>query len=298
MKISKAFFVYSPSVARTPIIFINLTTYCTISQIMDDANYLQVNRESWNNRVETHLQSNFYDLPSFLNGRSSLNDIELNLMGNIAGKRILHLQCHFGQDSISLARMGALVTAVDLSDKAIEEAKRLATETAVDVSFICADVYDLPNVLHENFDIVFTSYGTIGWLPDLNKWAQVINHFLAPQGQLIFVEFHPVVWMFDDEFRAIKYNYFNKGAIIETEEGTYADLTANIQQSYVVWNHSLSEVFQSLLETGLTIEYFQEFDYSPYNCFKQAIEIAPNKFRIEHLGDRIPMVYALQAKSK
>ena len=112
----------------------------------------------------------------------------------------MHLQCLFGQDSISLSRLGADVTGVDLSDKAIESAKKIAEDTHSDARFICCDIYDLPNQLDEKFDIVFTSYGTIGWLPDLDKWAKIVSWFLKPNGQFVFVEFHPVVWMFDDNF--------------------------------------------------------------------------------------------------
>lgn len=242
-----------------------------------EKNYIEVNRQSWNNRTDTHLKSEFYDLDSFLKGRTSLNDIELKLLGNLQGKSILHLQCHFGQDSISLSRLGATVTGIDLSDKAIENAKQIAKKTNANATFICCDVYDLPNYLNKQFDIVFTSYGTIGWLPDLDKWAKIIATFLKPNGKFVFVEFHPVVWMFDDNFEKIGYRYFNSGAIIETETGTYADKTADIRQEYVMWNHGLSEVINSLIKNGLEIKTLDEFDYSPYNCFNKAIEVDAKK---------------------
>lgn len=258
-------------------------------------NYIEINRQSWNSRIETHIKSEFYDLDSFLKGRSSLNDIELNLLGDIKGKSILHLQCHFGQDTISLSRLGAEVTGVDFSDKAIESARQIAKETGSNAKFICCDIYDLPNHLDEKFDIVFTSYGTIGWLPDLDKWAKVIADFLKPNGLFVFVEFHPVVWMFDDDFEKIGYSYFNTGAIVETENGTYADKHADLSLSYVAWNHGISEVLNSLIKNRLEIKSFDEFDYSPYNCFNKTIEFEPNKFRIKQLDDKIPMVYALTA---
>ena len=263
-----------------------------------EQNYIEINKESWNNRTDTHLKSEFYDLKGFLKGNTSLNDIELKLLGDIKGKTILHLQCHFGQDSISLSRLGAEVTGVDLSDKAIEKAKQIAKETNTNTTFICCDIYDLPKYLDKKFDIVFTSYGTIGWLPDLDKWAKIISKYLKPGGQFVFVEFHPVVWMFDDNFEKIGYNYFNSGAILETESGTYADKTADISQEYVMWNHSLSEVINSLLKNEIIIEAFNEFDYSPYNCFNKTIEIEKNKYRIEHLENKIPMVYSILAKKK
>lgn len=263
-----------------------------------EQNYIDINRRSWNNRVDSHLKAAFYNLDGFLKGESSLNDIELNLLGNLQGKSILHLQCHFGQDTISLSKLGAEVTGVDLSDMAIENAKRIAKETNSDAEFICCDIYDLPHHLDKRFDIVFTSYGTIGWLPDLNKWAKIVAQFLKPGGQFIFVEFHPVVWMFDHDFEKIGYNYFNSEAIIETQSGTYADKNAEIIQENVMWNHGISEVINSLIKNGLEINSLDEFDYSPYNCFNKTIEIEPRKYRIEHLENKIPMVYSIKATKK
>ncbi len=260
-----------------------------------EENYIEINRQSWNNRLDSHLKSAFYDLEGFLKGGSSLKDIELKLLGDLQGKTILHLQCHFGQDTISLSRLGAEVTGVDFSDKAIESAKQIAKDTNAKVNFICCDIYDLPNHLEKQFDIVFTSYGTIGWLPDLDRWAKVLSKYLKPKGKFVLVEFHPVVWMFDNNIENIAYNYSNAGAIVETESGTYADKSAEITQSYVMWNHSLSEVINNLIKNGLEINSLDEFDYSPYNCFNKTIEFEPGKFRIEHLGNKIPMVYAIVA---
>lgn len=262
----------------------------------NEKDYLKINKKSWNSRTEIHFDSEFYDNENFIRGNISLNPIELALLGNIKGKSILHLQCHFGQDTISLNRMGAKTTGVDLSDKAIEKAKELAETTNSDARFICCDIYDLPNHLDEKFDIVFTSYGTIGWLPDINKWAAIVSKFLKPEGKFVFVEFHPVVWMFDDDFKFIKYNYLNKGPIEEVEEGTYTDKNAPISENYITWNHGMSEVVNSLISEKLTLESLKEYDYSPYNCFNMTSEIAPKKFRIKHLGDKIPMVYSIVAK--
>ena len=261
-------------------------------------NYLEINKQSWNNKTEYHLKSAFYAMENFLKGKTSLKDIELNLLGDIKGKSILHLQCHFGQDSISLARMGAKVTAVDLADKAIHQAKEIAKKMQAEVNFICCDIYDLPQHLNQPFDLVFTSYGTIGWLPDLDKWASIISKYLKSNGQFVFVEFHPVVWMFDDDFKEIGYNYFNSGPIIENETGTYADRTADLNQQYICWNHSLSEVLNSLIQNGMLINSFDEYDYSPYDCFRNTLEVEPQKFRIAHLDNKIPMVYAIKCTKK
>ncbi|CAA7387037.1 class I SAM-dependent methyltransferase [Chryseobacterium fistulae] len=261
-------------------------------------NYLEINKNSWNAKVEPHLKSDFYFVEEFLKGRSSLNSIELKLLGNVQNKTILHLQCHFGQDSISLSRLGAKVTGIDLSDKAIDAAHDLAKKCGTDTTFICSDVYQLPDVLNEKFDIVFTSYGTIGWLPDLNKWAKVINHFLKPNGLFIMAEFHPVVWMFDDDFTKISYNYFNEKPIIETYIGTYADQAAKITQEYVMWNHSLSEVFQSLNNNHIQILHFEEYDWSPYPCFKHVEEFEQGKWRISQFGNKVPLVFSLLSNKK
>ncbi|MCJ8153967.1 class I SAM-dependent methyltransferase [Chryseobacterium sp. SSA4.19] len=259
-------------------------------------NYLDINKNSWNAKVDTHLKSDFYFVDEFVKGRTSLNSIELGLLGEIKGKSILHLQCHFGQDSISLSRMGAEVTGIDLSDKSIDAARELAIKVGTDTQFICTDVYSLPEFLDKKFDYVFTSYGTIGWLPDLNKWAGIINHFLKPEGKFVMAEFHPVIWMFDDDFEQIKYSYFNEKPIVETYEGTYADQSSAIVQEYVMWNHALSEVVQSLLENGLSINKFSEFNWSPYPCFRHVEEFEKGKWRIAAFGNKIPMVYSLQAQ--
>ena len=258
-----------------------------------EENYIEINKQSWNARTSIHLTSEFYDVEGFINGNSSLNDIEIELLGDLEGKSILHLQCHFGQDSISLSRLGAEVTGVDLSDKAIEAAKELAKKTNSNTTFICCDIYDLPKHLNKQFDIVFTSYGTIGWLPDLEKWAKLISNYLKPSGKFVFVEFHPVVWMFDDAFKKITYNYLNTGAIVETENGTYTDKEADISEKYVMWNHGIGEVLNSLIRNNIEINSFDEFDYSPYNCFDKTIEFKAGKFRIKHLENKIPMVYAV-----
>jgi len=264
----------------------------------NESDYISINKKTWNKRTAVHIVSDFYDNENFIKGKSSLNEFELNILGDIKGKSILHLQCHFGQDTISLARMGATATGIDLSDKGIEAAKELAFQTNSDAQFICCNVYELPQYLNEKFDIVYTSYGTIGWLPDMDRWAKIVAHFLKPKGKFILVEFHPAVWMYDDNFEHIKYSYFNKGPIIEKTEGTYTDQKEVVSQECITWNHPISEVMSSLLKQDLSINSFDEFDYSPYDCFNKTIEFAPGKFRIEHFGNKFPMIYALTASKK
>jgi ubiquinone/menaquinone biosynthesis C-methylase UbiE len=261
-------------------------------------NYLNINKETWNNKVDVHIDSNFYDMEGFLNGKSTLNAIELELLGNVKGKKVLHLQCHFGQDTMTFSRMGAFATGVDFSEKAIEKAREINKQLNLNTTFICCDIYDLPNHLNEKFDIVFTSYGTIGWFPDLDKWAEVISRLLKPRGKFVMADFHPVVWMFDNDFREVFHNYFNTEAIIEVESGTYADREAEIANQTITWNHPTSELLNVLITNGLELNSFNEFDYSPYNCFNETEEFEPNKFRIKHLENKIPMVYSLSATKK
>lgn len=258
-------------------------------------NYIEINKKSWNSRLESHLNSDFYNMPGFLNGQSSLNDIELDLLGDLKGMKVLHLQCHFGQDSISLSRLGAEVTGVDLSDQAIARAKELAKETESTAQFICCNVYDLEEHLHEEFDIVFTSYGTISWLPDLNEWGRLIARYLKPGGSFVFAEFHPVVWAWDDDFTEIKYYYNNVAPIAEEETGTYADKEADIKQAFVCWNHGIGEVVNSLIQHGLVINDLQEYMYSPYPFVNHTVKIADKKYQIEQLGDKLPLVYSIKA---
>lgn len=261
-------------------------------------NYLEINKKTWNTKTDVHIASDFYDNDSFLKGKSTLNEIELKLLGDVSGKKVLHLQCHFGQDTMSFARLGAKATGVDLSDNAITKAREFNEILSLDAEFVCCDIYDLPNHLDEKFDIIFTSYGTIGWLPDLEKWANVISHFLKSGGKFVMADFHPVVWMYDNSFREIFYSYFNIEPIIETYAGTYADKDSEMETNSVGWNHPTSEVLNSLIQSRLEINCFNEYDYSPYNCFNEMEEFEKNKFRIKHLQNKIPMVFSLAATKK
>lgn len=262
----------------------------------DKKNYLDINKAAWDKRTAVHLESDFYDNESFIEGRNSLNRIELDLLGDIEGKSVLHLQCHFGQDTISLARLGASATGIDISEASITAARELNEQIGKNCDFIRSDVYSLPDQLDRSFDLVFSSYGTIGWLPDIQKWAGVVSHFLKPGGMFVFAEFHPVVWMFSDDFSDVHYKYSSKEPIEETTTGTYGDPGSDISADMVSWNHGLADVIQSLIDHGLRLEVFREYDYSPYDCFQGTEEFEPGKFRIKRLGDKIPMVYALRMR--
>lgn len=261
--------------------------------LSNPTNYLEVNKLSWKNRLESHLKSDFYKMDDFLLGATSLNKIELDLLGDITDLKILHLQCHFGQDSISLSRMGADVTGVDFSEESIQTAKELAEKCNVTTKFVCSDIYSLPLVLEDKYDLVYTSYGTISWLPDIKQWAAVVSKFLKPNGKFVFVEFHPVVWMFDDDLEKVTYHYTNVEPIIEEESGTYADRTAEIKSTYVCWNHGLAEVITALQNAKIALNNFQEYNYSPYPFVNHSEEFEPGKFRIQQFGNKCPLVYSI-----
>ena len=262
---------------------------------MSNADHFAANRALWNARVPHHVGSRMYDVEGFVAGRSSLTAIELDLLGDVRDQRILHLQCHFGQDTLSLARMGAQVTGLDISDAALDEARRLAERCALKADWVLSNVIDHRPELDGRFDTVYTSYGTIGWLPDLKPWATNIARYLRPGGQLVFVEFHPAVWMFDNDFTHVQYSYFNRETIAEVEEGTYADKAAAIKLPSYSWNHGLGEVLSALLEAGLRIERFTELDGSPFDCFANLVKGADGMYRIKGMEGKLPMVYGLRA---
>lgn len=275
----------------------------------DQEEYFEANKKLWNQRTAIHKDSSFYDLAGFKAGKTVLTPIELKELGDVKGKTMLHLQCHFGMDSLDWARRGADVTGVDLSDVAIIEAKRLSDELKMNATFICANIYELhPEVAESKapsagwrrfgeaaFDIVFTSYGTIGWLPDLDKWADIIAHYLKPGGIFYIADFHPVLWMFDDDFTHIKYAYDNQEVIITESQGTYTDRKADIKTTEYGWNHSISEILNALITSGLKIEMFNEHMYSPYPCFSNTVESEKGKWHIKGMEGKIPMVYSIKA---
>jgi len=261
----------------------------------NNSEYFAANKHLWNQRTIVHKDSSFYNLAGFKAGETVLTPIEMKELGDVKGKKMLHLQCHFGMDSLNWARLGADVTGVDLSDEAIKEAIQLNEELGLNAKFVCCNVYDTSDYVHELFDIVFTSYGTIGWLPDLDKWAKVIEEKLKPGGTFYIAEFHPVVWMFDDDFTHIKYSYENKDVIVTENEGTYTDRKADIKGKEYSWNHSISEVLNALINAGLQIELFNEHMYSPYPCFRNTVETEKGKWHIKGMEGKIPMVYSVRA---
>lgn len=254
--------------------------------------YLKVNRESWDKRTKIHVNSEFYGHKDFLAGKSSLKEIELGLLGDVRRLKVLHLQCHFGQDSISLARLGAQVTAVDLSPAAIEVARKTATDLNLDVEFVCSDVLAADLLEGRKFDLIFASYGTICWLPDLEPWAKLIIDKLETGGRFLLVDFHPVLDMYDDDMQNIEHSYFNVVPVTGAISGSYAEKSEE-RIPYIVWNHPTSDVLTALLGVGLRITHFKEYPYSPYPCFTGSISNGEGRYIIKRFGNKMPLCYSL-----
>lgn len=260
--------------------------------------YQEINKTSWNTRTELHLQSSFYDMETFLEGKNTLKSIEQELLGDVCGKTILHLQCHFGQDSLSLVRMGAKVVGVDLSDVSINKAIELNDQLGLDADFICCDLYALPDHLHGQFDIVFTSYGVIGWLPDLDCWAAIVRQYLRPNGVFVMAEFHPVLWMLDEQGESFLHSYFNNGPISESGTASYTGNEAPEPFESIGWNHGLAEILQSLTDQGLFVETFREYDYSPFDCLPKSNRTGGDKYQVRGLEGILPLTFAVRAVIK
>jgi SAM-dependent methyltransferase len=259
-----------------------------------DKTAIQANRTLWNALTDAHFRSAFYDVDSFIAGRNSLTLMERELLGDLQGKEILHLQCHFGQDTLSMARTGANVTGLDISDVAIAKAKELTLKCGLQADWVCADVLEHQPDLDGRFHIVYSSFGTIGWLPEVRTWAKNIAKYLRSGGEFIFVEFHPVIWMFDDRFQEIVHSYFNKRPIVELQKGSYAAPDAPIELPSHGWNHSLHEVIGALIENGLRLVHFREYDGSPHDVFPNSTRGKDGLFRLSNIKGELPMVYSLK----
>ena len=265
--------------------------------------YLDSNQKLWDEKTKAHIHSSFYDLEGFKAGASSLYPVEQEeLAGEVAGKSLLHLQCHFGMDTLSWARLGAKATGVDFSPQAIAQARLLNDDLGMDCQFIQSDIYDLRDHLRGNFEIVFTSYGVLAWLPDLARWAEVIAHFLKPGGIFYIAEIHPFSYMLSDEdtgdtVMKVQYPYFHHPEPLSFEpQGTYADLNAEIDHAVQYeWAHDMGEIINALISAGLTIEYLHEFDFTVF----QQMPFLIQRGRLYHIPEgmpRVPLLFSLRAR--
>lgn len=264
--------------------------------------YLAANRRHWDELVDLHARSAFYDLEGFRADRCSLHSLELEEVGDVAGRTLLHLQCHFGMDTLSWARLGAKVTGVDFSEPAIALARSLSRELGIEARFICTDIYDLARLLDETFDLVFTSYGVLCWLPDLRPWGQLIASFLRPGGRFYIVENHPCANVFsyrrDTATLEVENAYFHSQHPIESDEqGTYADWNAILTNTVTYeWQHPLSEVTDALIGAGLCVEFLHEHPFCGWQRFPFMEQGEDGLWRLpENLRDRIPLTFSLMA---
>ena len=266
--------------------------------------YIEANRRSWDARTPTHFKSRFYDVDGFKAGKSSLNSLEIDEMGDIGGKRLLHLQCHFGMDTMSWARLGAKVTGVDFSAEAISRARSLSEELGIDAEFVVSNVYDLPDVLDGRFDVVFTSYGVLTWLPDLDRWAEVVAHFLEPGGVFYIVDAHPFGSVFYDEEDAVDlrpfYPYSTRGTgpIAYEAWSTYTDGPDEEYGPTFEWGHSVGDILNSLISARLVVEFFHEHHFTAYQALPMMKQGEDGWWRLPEGGDLVPFLFSLKAAKR
>jgi SAM-dependent methyltransferase len=274
---------------------------------MSEPEWRRVNRAKWDERVPLHLKSLLhYDQTELRAGRGRIDPIEAAVLGPIGGMRILHLQCHFGMDSLALAQCGAFVTGVDFSAPAIDAARELAGELGLaDRSrFVVSDVYETAFALAEpdSFDRVFVSWGALCWLPDVAGWARVVAHYLKPGGWLALAEAHPTAYVFDSRTAASDGRpgwwvpYLGREPLIEDRTDDYADPSAILQNTRThEWLHPLSDVIAALLDAGLTLKRFSEHDAVPWQMFDCLLR---SEDRFYRWPDRpwLPLSYSLQAE--
>ncbi len=269
--------------------------------------YREINGAYWDDRVPAHVASPEYSVERFVEDPTFLSDVvrfDLPRLGDIGGLDAVHLQCHIGTDTISLARLGARVTGVDLSEPALVEARKLAEAAGTDATFVQSELYSAPDALGEGrFDLVFTGIGALCWLPDIDRWARVVSSLLRPGGRLHIREGHPVIWSLADArpdgLLVLDLPYFEqRDPVVWDEDGTYVAtetlFTKNITHE---WNHGLGEIVTALLGHGMQITRLEEHDSIPWEAFPgQMKEIGGGEWRIAERPERLPHSYTLQAR--
>jgi SAM-dependent methyltransferase len=257
-----------------------------------------LNQAFWDERVPIHVAGRFYDVEGFKAGRETLRPFELEEMGAVAGRDLVHLQCHFGQDTLAWARHGARVSGLDFSAPAIEAARRLADEMGIAADFVAADVYDAAEALGQRrFDIVYTGLGALNWLPDIDRWAGVVASLLRPGGFLYLAEFHPFSAVFADDELSARYPYFRTEPREWEEPGTYADLDARTEHNRThEWNHGLGKVVTALVAAGLRIEFLHEHDYTLFPRWPFLEEEGGN-YRLPAGMPSLPLMLSLRASA-
>ena len=257
---------------------------------------LKANLEAWNQMARIHAGSRGYKLAEFKAGQNVLKPIELREVGDVRGKSLLHMQCHFGLDTMSWARMGAKVTGVDFSDEAIKLARSISGELKIPARFVQSNIYDAPEVVHEQFDIVFTSYGALCWLPDITRWAQVAASFVKPGGFFYMAEFHPLTQMSRNDAASTKLefeiSYFHTAMREDPPGPDYSDHAKIVSETHQ-WMYRIGDVVSALAAAGLRIEYLHEFAECIYQHFPFMKQSSDGLWHIE--GDPIPTIFSIKA---
>ena len=265
------------------------------------------NLRLWEERAPVHAASADYGFARFASDASHLSDVvrfDLPRLGDVAGLRGVHLQCHIGTDTVSLGRLGARMTGLDFSPAAVEQGRRLAQLAGVEADFVVADAYDAAGVLgRHTFDLVFTGIGALCWLPDIQRWARVVAELLAPGGRLFLREGHPMMWAVDDTrsdgLLALAYPYFETEALVFDEPGTYVTTDAVLQHSVShSWNHGIGEIISAVLDAGMEITSFTEHDSLPWNALPEGMmsQGPDGEWRLVDHPERLPLSYTLQAR--
>jgi len=255
----------------------------------------------WDERVPIHTGSTFYDVDGFKAGKNPLRQWEVDEVGEVAGLDLIHLQCHFGLDTLAWARLGARVWGLDFSQPAIEEATRLARELGIDAHFVTADVLDAVDAVgRRDFDIVYTGLGALLWLPDLSAWAGVVHGLLRPGGRLYLSEFHPFADVLEEHDGKLiaEHDYSADAPVMWDEPGTYADLEAATKHNVSYeWTHPISEVVSVVLDEGLRLELLRERDdYTLFPRYPSLIRGDDGRYRLPEAFPRIPLTYSLMAR--
>jgi len=261
---------------------------------------MEVNRRLWDENVGVHVPSSEYDLAGFKRGRNTLHELEVEEVGPLRGRSLLHLQCHFGMDTLSWARLGARVTGVDYSPEGIRVARALAEEVGIDSRFVESNVYDLPKKLRGKFDIVYTAKGVLCWLPDLRRWARVVSRFLKPGGIFYLLETHPIADITYNERDANKIEfdvpYFDRRPIRWEGDQSYAGTKRLKNKVSYNWCHSVSEVLGSLIEAGLRIESIREFPYTYWKMYPFTRKKRDGWYHLTRDLGMIPLMWSVRAR--
>ena len=266
--------------------------------------FRKANLDSWNERADVHASSKFYNLQRYVDDPNYLSitvEFDRTEIGDVRGKTLLHLQCHIGTDTVSMARLGAVATGVDFSEASINVARKLSKDCGTPARFEVAELYDTPNVIDEQFDIVYTGTGALVWLPDIKGWAQVVSKMLKPSGTLYVRDSHPMAHTVDDERKdeqlVIEYQYF------ETKDGsrfendvTYTDgpglskKTVNYE-----WSHGLGETVTALIDSGLRIDFLHEQQFAEYHAFPACVGNGKGHWRFDEHPERLPLMFSIKA---